>query len=101
MVTLPTGVTVLPEIENTETVPSLRLAPSARVPRRLIEMPAALLPASSVAITADGDAFRSMTETRGSGTVLVGPPGPTLLDAPTRPRLPSGVRAALRAGPTT
>jgi len=58
IVTLPTGVTVLPEIENTDTVPSLRLATSASVPRRLIEMPAALLPASSVAITAGGDAVR-------------------------------------------
>src|SRR2546430_6579686 len=95
MVTLPTGVTVLPEIENTETVPSLRLATSARVPRRLIEMPAALLPASSVAITAGGDAFRSMTETRVSGTVFVGSPGSTLLDDPTRARLTSAVTAPI------
>src|SRR5437879_8974855 len=101
MVTLPTGVTVWPEIENTDTVPSLRLATSASVPRRLIEMPAALLPASSVAITAGGDAFRSMTETRVSGTVFVGSPGSTLLDDPTRARLSSGVSATLSGGPTT
>src|SRR2546430_17232141 len=100
MVTLPTGVTVLPEIENTETVPSLRLATSASVPRRLVEMPAALLPASSVAITAGGDAFRSQTETRVSGTVFVGSPGSTLLDDPTRARLSSGVSATLSGGAT-
>src|SRR5437879_9027698 len=56
IVTLPTGVTVLPEIVNTDTVPSLRLATSASVPWRLIEMPAALLPASSVVMTAGGEA---------------------------------------------
>src|SRR2546428_227519 len=93
IVTLPTGVTVLPEIVNTDTVPSLRLATSASVPWRLIEMPAALLPASSVAMTAGGDAFRSMTDTRVSGTVLVGSLGSTLLDEPTSARLSSGGRA--------
>src|SRR5213083_3212192 len=101
IVTLPTGVTVLPEIVNTDTVPSLRLATSASVPWRLIEMPAALLPASSVVMTAGGDAFRSMTDTRVSGTVLVGSLGSTLLDEPTSARLSSGVRATLRGGPTT
>src|SRR3989442_3185842 len=101
IVTLPTGVTVLPEIVNTDTVPSLRLATSASVPWRLIEMPAALLPASSVAMTAGGDAFRSMTDTRVSGTVLVGSLGSTLLDEPTSARLSSGVRATLRGGPPT
>src|SRR5438132_327749 len=69
--------------------------------RRLSEMPAALLPASSVAITAGGDAFRSMTETRVSGTVFVGSPESTLLDDPTRARLSSGVSATLSGGPTT
>src|SRR5439155_1538096 len=68
---------------------------------RLIEMPAALLPASSVAMTAGGDAFRSMTDTRVSGTVLVGSLGSTLLDEPTSARLSSGVSATLRGGPTT
>src|SRR5947209_13569798 len=101
IVTLPTGVTVLPEIVNTDTVPSPRLATSASVPWRLIEMPAALLPASSVVMTAGGDAFRSMTDTRVSGTVLVGSLGSTLLDEPTSARLSSGVRATLRGGPTT
>src|SRR2546422_7580639 len=101
IVTLPPGVTVLPEIVNTDTVPSLRLATSASVPWRLIEMPAPLWPASSVAMTAGGDAFRSMTDTRVSGTVLVGSLGSTLLDEPTSARLSSGVRATLRGGPTT
>src|SRR5438445_12534534 len=100
MVTLPTGVTVLPEIENTETVPSLRLATSASVPRRLIEMPAALLPASSDAITAGGDALRSMTETRVSGTVFLGSPGAPLLDDPTEARPSSGLSATLSGRPT-
>src|SRR5205823_2897430 len=57
--------------------------------------------ASSVAITAGGDAFRSMTDTRVSGTVFVGSPGSTLLDDPTRARLSSGVSATLSGGPTT
>src|SRR2546428_6302369 len=64
-------------------------------------MRAAPLPASSVATTAGGDAFRSMTDTRVSGTVLVGSLGSTLLDEPTSARLSSGVRATLRGGPTT
>src|SRR2546426_6278006 len=101
IVTLPTGVTVLPEIVNTDTVPSLRLATSASVPWRLIEMPAALLPASSVVMTAGGDAFRSMTDTRVSGTVFGRSLGSTLLDEPTSARLSSGVRATLGGGRTT
>src|SRR5438093_588795 len=84
-----------------DAVPSLRVATSASVPWRLIEMPAALLPASSVVVTAGGDAFRSMADTRVSGTVLVGSLGSTLLDEPTSARLSSGVRATLRGGPTT
>src|SRR2546426_12682103 len=52
-------------------------------------------------MTAGVDAFRSMTDTRVSGTVLVGSLGSTLLDEPTSARLSSGVRATLRGGPTT
>jgi hypothetical protein len=47
----PAAFSVLPETVKIETVPSLRLAMSASVPARLIEMPAGPRPASSVAIT--------------------------------------------------
>ena len=60
---------------NTDTVPSARLATSASVPCRLIDTPAAPLPASSVAITAGGVARRSTTLTRLSGMVLVASAG--------------------------
>lgn len=49
--TLPTGVSELPAMEKTETVPSDRLATSASVPARLIDTPAAPLPACSCAET--------------------------------------------------
>src|SRR5262249_61419469 len=42
--TLPTGVSVLPAVEKTDTVPSDRLATSAEVPARLNETPAAPIP---------------------------------------------------------
>ena len=50
-VTLPAGVTVVPLMVNTDTVPSARLATSASVPALLKETPAAPLPACSVART--------------------------------------------------
>ena len=59
------------------------------------------MPASSVAMTAGGDALRSMTETRVSGTVFVGSPGSTFVEEPTSARLSSGVSATLSGGPTT
>src|SRR2546430_6572621 len=68
--TLPAAVTVLPLMVNTETVPSLRFAASARLPCRLIEMPATPAPASSVAMTRGGEDCRSITETLLSGTCL-------------------------------
>ena len=56
-VTLPAGVTVVPLIVNTETVPSAWLATRARVPALLMDTPEAPLPACSVAtILGTGDA---------------------------------------------
>src|SRR5262249_58388545 len=68
---------------------------------RLREFRGALLPASSVAMTAGGDAFRSMTEIRVSGAIFVGSLGSIFDDEPTRARLSSGVSATLNGGPTT
>src|SRR5215510_4471896 len=99
--TTPAGVTVLPLIENTETVPSERLATSASVPALLMETPAAPAPASSVAITAGGDAFRSMTESLLSGTVFLGSAGSSLVAAVTSAIDSSGATATLSGGPTT
>src|SRR5436305_12609924 len=64
-------------------------------------MPAALRPASSVAITAGGDALRSMTDTRVSGTVFVGSLGSARLDEPTSPSRSAGVSASRNGGPLT
>ena len=47
--TLPAGVTVLPAILKTETVPSARFATSARSPLRLIDRPALLAPSIQAA----------------------------------------------------
>src|SRR5918996_2182847 len=66
-----------------------------------MEIPAAPLPASSVASTFGGFALRSMTLTRLSGVCLVGSAGSTLLEAVTRARPSSGVTATLSGGPTT
>src|SRR5262249_30198293 len=99
--TTPAGVTVLPLIENTETVPSERLATSASVPALLMETPAAPAPASRVAITAGGDAFRSMTESLLSGTVFLGSAGSSLVAAVTSATDSSGATATLSGGPTT
>src|SRR6266850_1838121 len=74
--TLPAGVTVLPLIVNTETVPSLRFAARARLPCRLIEMPATPAPASSVAMTRIGEDCRSITETLLSLAETARWPGP-------------------------
>ena len=86
---------------NTDTVPSARLATSARLPCRLMESPAGPLPASKVAMTCGGEAFRSMTETRLSGICFLGSLGSIFMAAVTRARLSSGVMATLRGGPTT
>jgi hypothetical protein len=59
--TVPTGFTFLPSIVSTVTESSARLATSANVPARLIAMPEARLPASTVAVWTGGDAVRSIT----------------------------------------
>src|SRR5262249_60649226 len=59
--TLPTGVSALPAMEKTETVPSDRLATNARVPARLIDTPAAPCPACNRAAALGGGAFRAIT----------------------------------------
>src|SRR6187399_2736966 len=81
--TRPAGLTVLPAIVKTDTVPSKRLATSASVPAGLIDTPDAPLPACSVASTFTGDAWRSITVSRLSGTVLVGSAGSIFVDAVT------------------
>src|SRR5215831_418119 len=52
--TVPTGFTFLPSMASTVTESSARLATRANVPARLIAMPEACLPASTVPICADG-----------------------------------------------
>src|SRR2546422_9182068 len=64
-------------------------------------MPAAPLPASSLAITFSGLAFRSMTVTWLLGACFVGSLGSTLFEAVTSAKLSSGVTAMLSGGPTT
>src|SRR6478752_350180 len=98
---LPAGVSVLPLIVNTETVPSLRLATSARLAARLIETPAAPAPACKVASTFGGEDFRSMTVSLSSATVLVGSAGSTFIAPVTSAKLSSGAMATLAGGPTT
>src|ERR1700712_99715 len=98
---LPAGVSVLPLIVKTETVPSLRLATSASVAARLIETPAAPAPACSVASTFGGVDFRSITLSLSSATALVGSAGSTFLAPVTSAKLSSGAMATLAGGPTT
>src|SRR4030095_5149054 len=99
--TVPAGVTFLPSMVKTDTEPSTRLETSASVPCRFTEMPAAPMPASSVAMTFGGVAFRSMTVTRLSGVCFVLSLGSTLFEAVTSARLSSGITAMLSGGPTT
>ncbi len=96
-----TGVTVLPEIVNTDTVPSPRLATRARLPCRLIETPAGEAPVSRVAITRGGVDVRSTTDMRLSLMVLVLSAGSTFMAEVTRARPSSGVMATDTGGPTT
>src|SRR4051812_27221976 len=98
---LPAGLSVLPLIVKTETVPSLRLATNASVAARLIETPAAPAPACSVARTFGGEDFRSMTVNLSSGIALVGSAGSTFIAPVTSAKLSSGATAALGGGPTT
>src|SRR5262249_45026303 len=95
---LPTGVSVWPAIENTETVPSERLATSASVPARLIDTPAAPLPACNCAETLGGEALRSITESLSSGTVFFGSAGSILDAAVTSAKLSSRATATLSGG---
>src|SRR5437016_11330955 len=99
--TLPTGVSELPAMEKTETVPSERLATSASVPARLIDTPAAPLPACSCAETLGGDALRSITESLSSGAVFLGSAGSSLVAPVTSAKLSSRATATLKGGPTT
>src|SRR5207253_10644349 len=62
-ISLPADVTVRPATVKIDTVPSLRLATSARVPSPLNDTPDAPRPACTVAITAGGVAFKSITDT--------------------------------------
>ena len=70
--TLPAGATVFPVIVNTDTVPALRSATSARLPARLMAMPAAPIPASRKPTTFGGGVVKSITDTRSSGTPWTG-----------------------------
>ena len=99
--TLPAGATVLPEIVNTDTVPALRSATSARLPARLMATPAAPIPASRTPITFGGRVVRSITDMRLSGTVLVGSPGASFVADVTSASDASGVIATESGGPTT
>ena len=98
---LPVGVTVLPAMVKTETLPSLRFATSARVPAWLIEIPDAPAPALSVAITAGGFASRSLTLTRLSGTSFPGSLGSSFRLAATSAIDSSGAIATFCGGPAT
>src|SRR5262245_34809144 len=99
--TLPIVVSALPETEKTETVPSARLATSASVPARLIETPAAPLPAWCWASTLGGEALRSITVSLSSGTSFFESLGSTLVAAVTSAKLSSRAIATLDGGPTT
>src|SRR5688572_10346463 len=99
--TLPTGVTVLPWIVNTDTEPSPRLATRASVPCRLMDRPAGEAPVSRVARTRGGFDWRSITDMRLSLTVLVRSAGSTFIAEVTRASPSSGVMATENGGPTT
>src|SRR5207302_9020882 len=73
-------------------------AARARLPCRLIEMPATPAPASSVAMTRGGEDCRSITETLLSGTCL---PPSMRIAAVTSAIDSSGATATESGGPTT
>src|SRR5215471_11408539 len=122
ILTVPAGVTVVPLIVNTETVPSERFATNASVPALLMETPAAPLPACRVARTfgtvgaplapaptaerrrATRLGFkgeRSITVSLSSGTCLVGSPASICIAPVTRAMSSLGDMATLIGGPTT
>ena len=86
---------------NTDTLPSSRFATSASVPCRLIDTPAGARPVSSVAMTAGGDALRSITSSRLSAVCLLGSAGSIFWFTVTSARPSSGVSATDSGGPTT
>src|SRR6266508_4388306 len=88
-------------MEKTETVPSARLATSASVPARLIDTPAAPLPAWCCASTLGGEALRSITVSLSSGTSFFGSAGSSLVAEVTNAKLSSRAIATLDGGPTT
>src|SRR6185503_11756404 len=96
--TFPTGVTLLPAIARTDTVPSLRLATSASEPAGLIDTPEGPRPTRNVVRTAGGVDCRSMTVTASSGTVRAGLPGSILVDEVTSAIDSSGATATLCGG---
>src|SRR5262245_23553970 len=120
-VTLPAGVTVVPAMVKTDTVPSSRLATNASVPALLMETPAAPLPACRVASTLGAVAAplptpttdltrvtrvgfsdaRSMTVSLSSAMVLLGSAGSIFWLAVTRAISSRGDTATLSGGPTT
>src|SRR5262245_4613404 len=99
--TLPLAGTVLPLTVRIETVPSPRFVTSASLPSGLNDTPAGELPSSRVAMTAGGDALRSMTLSLLSGAVFLGSVGSILVDAAISAMLSSGATATLCGGPTT
>ena len=95
---LPDGRDLLPAIAKTDTVPSLRFATSASVPAGLMDTPAGPRPACSVASTAGGVDFKSMTVTVSSAIVRSGLAGSIFVDAVTSAIDSSGATATLWAG---
>src|SRR6266536_2582755 len=89
------------EMVKIETVPSLRLATSASVPARLIEMPAGPSPVSRVVITAGGFPLRSSTVSLLSGTSVFGSAGSSFMLALTSTIDSSGAIATFCGGPAT
>ena len=82
-------------------MPSPRLVTSTSLPSGLNETPEGEIPNSSVAITAGGEALRSMTLSRLSEAVFLGSDGSILVVATTSAMLSSGATATLCGGPTT
>src|SRR5262249_40432493 len=99
--TVPVTVRVFPATVRTDTVPSPRLATRASLPSGLNDTPVGEVPTSRVAITAGGEALRSMTVSRLSEVVFFGSVGSILVDAATRAMLSSGAMATFSGGPTT
>ena len=94
--------TSLPWIDSTESVPSARLATSARSPFGLIASPEGCLPTVTVPITLGGLAFRSTRNTLLSGSSLwLQPSTAGATELATSAISPEGVIARLVGGPTT